>query len=109
MSLVAEKVVELQGNILSSKGIDLVITESETDKDLWILSNPELKRVVIMGEIDNPFLDGEMLLVAYTVDVHKWIWAESEGFTKEDIVGKLRSKVFSALSLDKMTDYLTKP
>ena len=107
MSTVRDKVVEFVDQSFK-EGVDVLMTQSETDKDLWILSNTKMKRVCMIGEIENPFLKEEQLLVAYRVDVSKWIWAESEGFSKDDIVGKLRDTVFFPLSLDKVVPFLTK-
>ena len=37
---------------------------------------------------------------AYIVDVHKWMWAESEGFSRNDIVKKLRGDIFLKIKVE---------
>jgi hypothetical protein len=37
---------------------------------------------------------------AYTVDVHKWVWAESEGFSRNEILKKLKEDIFLKIEVE---------
>tara|TARA_B100001123_G_scaffold437414_1_gene569555 strand:+ start:1208 stop:1546 length:339 start_codon:yes stop_codon:yes gene_type:complete len=69
------------------------INNTQSDKLCLILSNADSGKCALLGTMEE---DGKTEVVAATVDVHKWIWAESEGFTRDDIIdnSKLYDKVF---------------
>ena len=59
-----------------------------------ILSNKDSGKCALLGTMRNK--DGESEVAACTVSVSKWIWAESEGFSLDDIIGtdNLHDNVF---------------
>ena len=70
------------------------INNTESKKLCLILSNRDSGKCALLGTMYND--DGSSEIVAATVDVNKWIWAEEEGFTTDDIVdkGELYGEVF---------------
>ena len=70
------------------------INNTESKKLCLILSNRDSGKVALLGTMYDG--DGNAEVVACTVRVKNWLWAENEGFTTDDIVDndKLYSKVF---------------
>ena len=40
------------------------------------------------------------------INVRKWKWAETEGFTKDQMIEKLGSEIFTAIDLNLISRYL---
>ena len=70
------------------------INNTESEKLCLILSNKDSGRCALLGTMRDD--DGNAEVVACTVNVKSWLWAENEGFTRDEIVDtdKLYSKVF---------------
>ena len=70
------------------------INNTESEKLCLILSNKDSGQVALLGTMYDD--DGNTEIVACTVRVKNWIWAETEGFTTDEIVDtdKLYNKVF---------------
>ena len=70
------------------------INNTQSNKLCLILSNADSGKVALLGTMKDD--DGITEIVAATVDVRKWIWAETEGFDRDDIIDdpKLYDKVF---------------
>ena len=87
------------------KGV-LIVVEQTKDDTSWTLSNFSTGKSVIIGEMDievKPY----KFVAAFKINVHRWNWAIDEGFTRDEIVEKLSSEVFSEISLKKIPSYLT--
>ena len=70
------------------------ITNTESKKLCLVLSNKDSGKCALLGTMYDD--DGNAEIVACDVSVKNWLWAETEGFTTDDIVDndKLYSKVF---------------
>lgn len=74
------------------------------EEDSFILRNPRNDRSVLIGEAR---IDGEKQIIAFEINVPKWRWAEDEGFTRDDIIGKFSEEIFTGISTDLVSHYLT--
>lgn len=65
------------------------INQTQSKKLCLILSNSDSGKCALLGTMDDE-------VVSCTVDPHKWSWAESEGFTRDEITENpmLFDKVF---------------
>ena len=70
------------------------INNTESSKLCLILSNKDSGKCALLGTMKND--DGNTEVVACTVSVKNWLWAETEGFTRDEIVDtdKLYTKIF---------------
>lgn len=60
------------------------INNTESTKLCLILSNKDSGKCALLGTCADS--NGNEEVIAATVDVRKWIWAEDEGFTTDEIV-----------------------
>lgn len=70
------------------------INNTESKKLCLVLSNKDSGKCALLGTMVDE--EGNSEVVACTVSVKNWLWAENEGFTRDEIVDtdKLYSKVF---------------
>lgn len=66
-----------------------------------VFHNKDTHKIVLMGMVEE---GGEEILAAYSVNTRKWLWAEKEGFTKDEIMDKkeLAAEVFMEISIDEI-------
>ena len=76
--------------------------EKQSD-DLILVANPKTKKVAVVGLTD---IDNQKLIVAYLVNIQKWSWASDEGFTKDQIVDKFSSEIFTWIPVDMVASNL---
>ena len=69
-----------------------------------LLSNKDTSKVIFFGKMTK---NGEKSLGAYKIDVYKWMWAEQEGFSTEQIVNNLKSEIFIEIKVDDILEELT--
>lgn len=77
--------------------------ERTQDDSSFVIANPKSKKAVIVGEVEN---NGYKMVVAYLIDVHKWYWAELEGFSRDEIISKLALDIFTHISLEEVAESL---
>ncbi len=73
------------------------------DDNSVILANKDAKKIVILGEVQ---MFGQDITVAYQIHIKQWLWAEMEGFSKEEIMTKMANRVFSEISVDEIAKNL---
>ena len=77
--------------------------DKTVDSDSYILSNKNEEKAVIIGRVE---IKGSDVISTFTINVRKWRWAEAEGFTKDQMIEKLGSEIFSAIELNNVSRYL---
>ena len=101
-TLLNEKVEELK---LQAKELGFSLhVEKTIDSDSYILSNKQDFRAVIIGRVD---VNGTDVISTFAINVHKWRWAEAEGFTKEQMVDEMGPEIFSSIDLKYVSSYLS--
>ena len=82
-------------------GYKLSVNTTLTDKTL-ILSNKTSGKVALIGATPNG-------VEACMVDLRAWLWAEAEGFTKDEITTdkKLSDKVFKHVDVENLAVLLS--
>lgn len=89
---------------IMSEAFDLgyipAINNTQSRKPCLILSNQDSGKVALLGTMNDD--DGEQHVIACTVNVRNWIWAEDEGFTRDEIIesSKLYDKVFRKIPVE---------
>lgn len=80
----------------SALGMDLHI-ENTRDANSKLLINSDAGKVAVLALVD---ISEQEVLVSYMINVHKWAWAEAEGFTKDQIIDEFSSEVFRHVDLN---------
>ena len=73
------------------------------DSDSYILSNKSEEKAVIIGRVE---INGSSIISTFIINVRKWRWAEAEGFTKDQMITKMGSEIFSVIELSDVSRYL---
>lgn len=74
--------------------------------DLVLIINRKSEKVAAIGLRES---EGEVIFESFVIDVRKWMWAESEGFTMEQMVdpdGDVRSLIFKKTPFDRIPKML---
>ena len=82
-------------------GYKLEKTNTLSDRS-FIVACKDTNKAILIGEVkpDNWYAhhtDGskkEKEIKAYKINIHKWVWAESEGFSKSQILDELAQEIF---------------
>ena len=76
------------------------VNNTQSRKLCLVLSNQDSGKVALLGTMTDD--NGEHVLTACTVSVKNWIWAETEGFTRDEIVdnNKLYHKIFKKVPVE---------
>ena len=79
------------------------------DGDSFILKNLQNGKSILIGEayIIPKKEGGHKHILAFKINSKKWKWAESEGFTRDEIIDIFANEIFEELHIDDATDYLT--
>ena len=91
--------------------IGATITIEQTKDDTsWTLSNFDTGKAIIIGEANASLLaaipEEKHCIIAFKINVARWNWAIDEGFTRDEIVGKLSAEVFGEIDVQKVAEYL---
>lgn len=90
--------------------IDCNLELKRVEKEGYVLSNHGKTRVVAVGllNIKNEDDNIEAVVGAFTIDVKKYEWATTEGFTLDDMVEEkpLQGEIFNLIGVDEVLDYL---
>ena len=66
-----------------------------------ILANPKKRKACFIASVQ-----GGELLVSYVIHIKKFVWAEEEGFTTEDMIEKLGEQVFEEIPTEEIINNL---
>ena len=72
------------------RGYNFVFTRPMNSRT-FVIANRKTEKAIIVGE------DSEKNIKCYYVDINKWLWAENEGFSKDEIVEDLFDEVFKII------------
>ena len=72
---------------------------------MFLAANPDAQKVILVAI--NQLTENDNDLKAYFINLKRWNWAEKEGFTEKDLLGKLGDQVFKEIRLDKIIDTLS--
>lgn len=76
-----------------------------SDEDSFILRNTQNDKSILIGEVEAE--SGKREIIAFEIAIHKWKWAEDEGFSKDQIIDEFANEIFSTISIDTVSHYLT--
>jgi hypothetical protein len=82
------------------EGFELKWVDIKTD-NVVILANENKQKACF---ISKGIKRGEV--IAYKINVQKFLWAEEEGFTIEEMVEDMAEEVFQNIQLDKIVNHL---
>ena len=87
-------------------GYTLEVNETLSPKKCLILSNKKSQKVALLGTMVSS--EGETTVEACMDDVNKWMWAEQEGFSRDDLTNKevLYKNIFTRVSADNLPNLL---
>ena len=85
-------------------GLNVNVREVEGNSDMILAANPDVKKVVLIV-IDQLSTDKKQIR-AFTINLKKWDWAEAEGFTEKDLLGRLSDQVFKEVTLKQIIEKL---
>ena len=95
----ASFILKLKGEALKE---DFRLHWQEIRSDgIVILSNPKKQKACFIASAGD-----DNLIVSYVIHVRKFLWAEEEGFTREDMIEKLGEEVFEEIPPEKIIDNL---
>ena len=89
--------------VIKAESLGYRMSVEKNSNDLILVANPNTKKVAVMGTTE---IDGQELMVAYLVNIQKWSWASDEGFTKDQIVDKFSSEIFTWTPIDMVANNL---
>ena len=74
------------------------ISEKTLGKNTFVIGNKKTSKAILLGQ------DEDKVIKCYSVDINKWLWAEEEGFSRDEIVDKLFYEVFKKIKIKKLID-----
>lgn len=80
----------------------------DCQKHLILLVNKKNEKVAAVG-LTVGTKEGDVEIESFMIDVRKWMWAESEGFSMEEMVdpkGDLRDTIFLRASFEDLPNLL---
>lgn len=86
-------------------GFEIEIVDCE--KDLVLLVNKKKEKVAAIGLCGAG--EGKAKMESFVIDVRKWMWAEAEGFSMEQMVdpkSQLRDSIFLRSPLEDLPELL---
>ena len=85
----------------NSKGEHLEHVEVD-DQDMIVIFNPSNAKACLLKYLRNR----ARKIVCYGIDVKTVLWAEKEGFTKDDMIENLNSDLFVPIEIKKVEEHL---
>ena len=71
----------------------------------FVIACKDTNKAILIGEVKiNKSQKKE--IKAYKINIHKWIWAESEGFSKSQILDELGREIFTEIDPKTGLEYL---
>ncbi|MAF25109.1 hypothetical protein CL634_05990 [bacterium] len=98
----------LEGIVEQAKNEDCNIIIKQVENDGYLLTNEKIKRIAGVGlvHIKNETDEVEEVVGAFTIDVSKYKWAETEGFSHDQMIDDLTGEIFNLIGVDEVFDYL---
>ena len=88
------------------KNLDIKIQESRKVAEIVMIGCPKTQKVVMLV-VDQLSSGSKVELRAFTINLKKWNWAETEGFTEADLLGTLSDQVFKEIKLSEIVEKLS--
>jgi len=88
------------------KGLKIKIQESSDKPEIIMIGCPKNKKVVmlVLDQLSDPKRN---TLRAFIINLKKWNWAETEGFSEADVLGTLSDQVFKEIKLSEIVQKLS--
>ena len=90
----------------AEKGLEIKIQESSKVAEIIMIGCPSTQKVVMLV-VDQLSSNIKPQLRAFTINLKKWNWAETEGFTEADLLGTLSDQVFKEIKLPEIVHKLS--
>lgn len=78
---------------------EVVKVKASSEHDCFIMASGRLNKAVMIGIAFDT-------LVAFRIDIRKWLWAETEGFSLDEMVEKLGSEIFTKTDPEGVVAYM---
>lgn len=85
-------------NAITSSGLAVSVKVSDSD-DCFLVANKKLNRAALVG-ISFDYLK------AFSINIKKWYWAESEGFTIDEMIENFGREIFEEMDIDEVVEYI---
>ena len=85
--------------------LEIKIQESSRADDIIMIGCPKTQKVVMLV-VDQLSRSDQINLRAFTINLKKWNWAETEGFSESDLLGTLSDRVFKEVELSEIIEKL---
>lgn len=79
--------------------------DSSLSEGSYTIVNHSQNRAVVIGSLGK---ENKTEIVAFTLNILKYKWADAEGFSKEQVLGELAREIFSILDSRDIIKYLFK-
>mgnify|MGYP001314382423 CR=1 FL=1 len=94
---------KLEEIIESGKSRSEDLEHIEVDKeDMIVIFNPSNTKACLLKYLRNRV----QKIICYGIDVKTVLWAEKEGFTKDDMIQNLNSDLFIPIEIKKVEEHL---
>ena len=90
-------------NGAKEKGVKVEVSQT-LDKYSYVIARKGLKKAVIIGKVE---IEGVELIVGYSINVHKWKYFLTEGFSRDQIIDDMSSEVFEGIKMEEIPAYLS--
>ena len=72
-------------------GDEFISAETKGSSQTHVVANRPTERAILIGHSDNGNVK------CFNINLSKWIWAETEGFSRDQIVDELWNQVFEEI------------
>ena len=79
------KDIESEAKIL---GFALIVKRTQSKLKTYVIANKKADKAILVGQ------NKDDVIICYKIDMRKWFWAESEGFSIDQIIEDLFEEVF---------------
>jgi hypothetical protein len=86
--------------------LEIKVQESSKTDDIIMIGCPKTEKVVMLV-VDQLSRTDTVELRAFTINLKKWNWAETEGFSEVDLLGTLSDQVFKEIKLSEIVQKLS--
>ncbi|MAH50826.1 hypothetical protein CMI37_33720 [Candidatus Pacearchaeota archaeon] len=69
------------------------ISEKTLGRNTFVIANKKTEKAILVGK------DADSKIKCYSVNINKWMWAENEGFSTDEIVDKLFNEIFKKIKI----------
>jgi len=80
----------------------------EVGEEGFLICNDSNKKIAALGAVYIKEDKGkkERVVGAFSINIHKYHWAEAEGFTEKQMIEQLNNEIFTLMGVDEVVDYL---